>query len=69
MAADMGVPFLGAVPIDPAMVPAGDRGELSAYLAGSSAGARAFASVIDRLVELVESGNGDTETPREEDSR
>jgi len=56
MAADMGVPFLGSIPIDAAMVPAGDSGQLSRYLSGDSPGAKAFSSVIDRLVRLVEQG-------------
>ncbi len=54
MAADMGVPFLGAIPIDPGIVPAGDTGELPVYLSGSSAGAQAFADVVGRLVATVE---------------
>lgn len=58
MANDMGVPFLGAVPIDPLMVPAGDRGELADYLSSGAPGAVAFTSLIDRLTELVESEGG-----------
>ncbi len=58
MASDMGVPFLGSIPIDPAMVPAGDSGDLSAYLAGGTPGASAFKELVDRLVGLVEQGGG-----------
>jgi len=54
MAADLGVPFLGRIPIDPTMVPAGDDGTLDAYLAGEAAGAKAFAKIVERLVENVE---------------
>ncbi len=54
MATDMGVPFLGEVPIDPGLVAAGDSGELPAYLSGSSAGALAFADIVKALVATVE---------------
>jgi len=68
MASDMGVPFLGSVPIDPAMVPAGDSGGLGSYLSGDSPGAKAFSGVIDRLVALVEQGDASTTKPQEEDT-
>ncbi len=55
MASDMGVPFLGSVPIDPLMVPAGDRGELAEYLSSDAPGALAFRSLIEKLIKLVES--------------
>ncbi len=32
MAADMGVPILGQIPIDPEMVDAGDRGDLKGLI-------------------------------------
>ncbi|MBD3349739.1 MAG: P-loop NTPase [Candidatus Eisenbacteria bacterium] len=64
MAADMGVPFLGTIPIDAAMVPAGDKGELPSYLAGDSPGARAFGSVIERLARHVEQGERDSAAGR-----
>lgn len=54
MAVDMGVPFLGSMPIDPGMVLAGDAGELQAYLSGSSPGAATFADVVKKLVTAVE---------------
>ncbi|MBD3368567.1 MAG: P-loop NTPase [Candidatus Eisenbacteria bacterium] len=56
MAEDVGAPFLGSVPIDPAMVSAGDDGGLESYLTGETAGAASFAALVDRLVELVEVG-------------
>ncbi len=58
MASDMGVPFLGSIPIDPAMVPAGDSGDLSGYLAGGTSGAGAFDGLVHRLVGLVEQSEG-----------
>jgi Mrp family chromosome partitioning ATPase len=54
MAVEMGVPFLGSIPIDPGIVPAGDSGELPAYLSGGSPGAAAFADIVKRLVATVE---------------
>ncbi len=54
MATDMGVPFLGNIPIDPGMVSAGDSGELRAYLSGSSPGAAAFADVVKEVIRAVE---------------
>jgi len=54
MAEDVGAPFLGSVPIDPAMVVAGDGGGLESYLTGETPGATAFGELVDRLVRLVE---------------
>ncbi len=56
MACDMGVPFLGNIPIDPAMVEAGDEGRLASYLTTDAAGAVAFAGLVERLVGVVEAG-------------
>jgi len=52
MAADMGVPFLGRVPIDPEMVLAGDRGELYLQAHENSPTARAFRNVLKPILEL-----------------
>jgi Mrp family chromosome partitioning ATPase len=54
LAEEVGAPFLGAVPLDPAMVVAGDSGQLGPYLLGEAPGAAAFAGLVDRLVDLVE---------------
>ncbi len=60
MASDMGVPFLGRVPVDPAMVRAGDAGTLASYLSGDAPGARAFADVVGRLINIVETAGART---------
>jgi Mrp family chromosome partitioning ATPase len=54
MARDLGVPFLGSVPIDPLFVPACDAGALETYLGADSQGAKAFLAVVDKLVSHVE---------------
>ncbi len=54
LAEEAGAPFLGAVPLDPAMVVAGDTGGLEQYLTGGTPGATAFEALVERLVELVE---------------
>ncbi len=50
MAADFGVPFLGAVPVDPKVVSGGDEG--APYLAGDSdsPAVTAFRAVVDNVV-------------------
>ena len=50
MAGEMGAPFLGTMPLDPAMARAGDQGCLGVYLESDSAGAEAFAAIVDRIV-------------------
>lgn len=54
MAGDLGVPFLGSVPIDPLFVPACDAGALETYLGTGDAGAEALLSVVDKLVSHIE---------------
>lgn len=54
MALDMGVPFLGAVPLDAAMVPAADEGRLREYMASSAPGARAISDIAGGLIRLTE---------------
>jgi ATP-binding protein involved in chromosome partitioning len=54
MAEEMGVPFLGRVPIDADMVAACDAGTLDEFLAGDSPGAEAFIAVTDRLIRGIE---------------
>ena len=51
MARDMGIPFLGAVPLDPRMVEAGDDGTPFLESYGESETARAFDEAIRRLLE------------------
>jgi ATP-binding protein involved in chromosome partitioning len=54
MAGDMGVPFLGRVPIDASLVRAADAGRLEEYLIGDSPGAAAFATIIKTLSDTLE---------------
>ena len=49
MAADMGVPFLGRIPMDPTVVESGDAGQPFAYHHGSSPAARAFEAITEAL--------------------
>jgi len=53
MAEEMGVPFLGAVPLDPAVMLGGESG--SPIIAGDSEGetSRAFGKIISKLVESL----------------
>jgi hypothetical protein len=50
MAADMGVPFLGAVPLDAALSRAGEEGRSVFEAAGASSAAPALQAVIDKLL-------------------
>jgi len=50
LAADMGVPFLGAVPLDPEVVGASDDGKPFVELLEGSATADAFAGIVKALV-------------------
>ena len=58
MAEDMGVPFLGRIPLDPMMVSAGDAGALASYLGTDAPAAAAFEKVVKRLVSHVEGAEG-----------
>ncbi len=53
MASDMGVPFLGRIPIDPTLVTSGDAGGLRAYISGDTAGAKSFRAVVDELAKIL----------------
>jgi ATP-binding protein involved in chromosome partitioning len=49
IAADMGVPFLGSVPLDPAIVAAGDAGRIAGESGERSPLAEVMSSIIDAL--------------------
>jgi ATP-binding protein involved in chromosome partitioning len=55
MARDMGVTFLGRIPVDPALVISGDAGGLGAYVSGGTAGAESFRTVVAALAKILES--------------
>ena len=61
MAEEMGVPFLGTIPIDPEFVRACDEGAIGPFLAGGSPGATAFTKVAAKVIDRIESGS-DKET-------
>ncbi len=54
MAAEAGVPFLGRIPMDPAVVEAGERGVPHVQAFAGSPTADAFAAAVESLVELTE---------------
>ena len=54
MAADAGVPFLGRIPMDPAVVEAGERGVPHVQAFAGSPTAAAFAAAIGPLLTLTE---------------
>jgi ATP-binding protein involved in chromosome partitioning len=54
-AEDLGVPFLGAIPIDPAMVQAGDEGRPFVLRAAHSPTWKAVEAVMENLVKILES--------------
>ncbi|MFB3816992.1 MAG: Mrp/NBP35 family ATP-binding protein [Candidatus Methylomirabilales bacterium] len=57
----LGVPFLGAVPLDAGVCQAGDRGEPTVALQPASAAGAAFRAVADAVVRQVEAaGTGPT---------
>jgi ATP-binding protein involved in chromosome partitioning len=52
MAAEMGVPFLGRIPLEPAVSRAGDDGSPFTLAVADTPAARAFASIIDPILSL-----------------
>ncbi|MCD4690762.1 Mrp/NBP35 family ATP-binding protein [bacterium] len=58
MALDMGVPFLGRIPIDPALVASGDAGGLGEFITGTTAGAESFRAVVEGIIKIVEKDEG-----------
>jgi len=63
MAAEKGVPFLGRIPMDPAVVQAGERGVPYVQAFADSAGAAAFAAAIEPLLSLTVPPAGSLSTP------
>ena len=53
VAADMGVPFLGAIPIDPGISGDSDCGKPFVEEHPDSAAAKAFGEIVNRIVEMV----------------
>lgn len=55
-AKDLGVPFLGAIPLDPAMVKAGDEGRPFIHNAAGSPTIKAVKAVMKNLVSEIDAG-------------
>lgn len=54
MAADMGVPFLGRIPLDPGITAGGDNGKPFASEAGESIPVKNFKSIVEKLISKIE---------------
>ena len=52
MAMDLGLPFLGSIPIDPAVVEAGDQGQFYLTVQPNSRAAGAFRKIIQPVIDL-----------------
>ena len=63
MSEEMGVPFLGRIPIDPAIVKSGDTGKPFAYWESGSPSGSAFTGLVDRLSGRIESGEAPDTAP------
>ncbi|MDQ7838727.1 MAG: Mrp/NBP35 family ATP-binding protein [Thermodesulfobacteriota bacterium] len=51
-ARDMGIPFLGKIPIDPAVVTAGDAGKPYVLNTDNGVAAKAFKELIDKIISM-----------------
>jgi len=51
-ARDMGIPFLGKIPIDPAVVTAGDAGKPYVLNTDNGVAAKAFKDLIDKIISM-----------------
>jgi len=57
LAAEMGVPFLGRIPLDPQIVASGDAGEAFVQHYSESPGAKAFAASVESILNRAERSN------------
>ena len=53
-AGDLGVPFLGRIPIDPAIVDSTDEGKPFVYAYGKTATAKLISEIVERIITRVE---------------
>lgn len=67
MAAGAGVPFLGRIPVDPAVVQAGERGVPYVQAFAGSPAATAFVAAVEPLVRLTERPRHDVAVAKERD--
>ena len=63
LAAEVGVPFLGEIPIDPRVAECGDQGEPVVVKYPDSPVARAYAALAVAVGDAVRKGGGDDELP------
>ena len=56
-AEDLEVPYLGSIPFDPGIVRGGDDGVHRIVAEPDGVTAESFVQVVDRVMEIVESGN------------
>ena len=61
-ARELGVPFLGRIPLDPRVVELGDEGKPLVEAAPDSLAARSFQAIVDRVLEKV--GEGTVQSSR-----
>ncbi|MEO2068122.1 MAG: P-loop NTPase, partial [Desulfurobacteriaceae bacterium] len=57
-AKELGIPFLGRIPIEPVVAEAGDKGVPIVISQPESVSARSFKEIVDKLLEEVENNNG-----------
>lgn len=57
-ATELGVPFLGRIPIDPQIVDTGDKGAPVVLLNPKSPGGAAFKPIVERIEEIIEKKGG-----------
>lgn len=69
MAADAGVPFLGRIPVDPAVVQAGERGVPHVKAFVGSPAAAAFMAVVEPLLQLTERPRHEVTKAKEREGR
>ncbi|MDD5723674.1 MAG: iron-sulfur cluster carrier protein MrpORP [Syntrophales bacterium] len=62
MADEMGVPFLGRIPMDPQIVEASDSGKPFVYHYGETEAAKAFAGVVGPLLAMNDKAEPETKT-------
>ncbi|MBW2631726.1 MAG: P-loop NTPase [Deltaproteobacteria bacterium] len=62
MASEMGVPFLGKIPIDPQIVEASDSGKPFVYHYGKTEAAKAFTGVVQPLLQMGDKTESGAET-------
>ncbi|MBN1561580.1 P-loop NTPase [candidate division KSB1 bacterium] len=63
LATQKGIPFLGKLPIDPAIVEVSDAGQPFIYHSSSSPAVKAFEAIVERVVEQVEAAATKKESP------